>query len=531
MAIYYHAPEFGIRQTTMRTELAGAMIADGYARISGKVGVVGGMGGPGAALFVAGLIEAKNASVPVVAIVEDAARPDTDKNAVEEVNHQQLFAECAKWVRRVQSAERVDDYVDQAFRAAASGRPGPAVLCVPRDLQFAAAAAVGERSERAGTYPLDRVVADPERVAEAATMLAAARRPLMVCGGGVHLSGAHAEVAALQDLIGIPVATTFQGKGAVDESHPLSIGVATYAMGRNARARHAKPLLDEADLVLLVGTRTGEQATNAWTLYPREARYIHIDLDGQEVGRNYGAFRLVGDARLTLRALTDALRRARPIESERRGVAERAIAAARAAHEKDTQALRDSASRPIRPERLMAEIDARLTDDTVVVADASFATIWMATYLTSRRPGMRFISPRGLGGLGWGLPAAIGAALAAPDSPVVCIAGDGGFGYVWSELETLTRCRLPVTLVILNNQRLGFQVIAEDKTMGGHSPGAEFRPVDHAAMARSAGCAGLRIEDPAEIGPALQTALASRAPVLLDVIIDPEAVPPIGSLE
>jgi acetolactate synthase-1/2/3 large subunit len=144
---------------------------------------------------------------------------------------------------------------------------------------------------------------------------------------------------------------------------------------------------------------------------------------------------------------------------------------------------------------------------------------------------MRFITPRGLGGLGWGVPAAIGAKLAAPSSPVICIAGDGGFAYLWSELGTLARNELPVVIVILNNQRLGFQVAAEDRLMGGHSPGAEFKPVDHAGLARAAGCRALRIEDPSALAPALRDALASNGPVLLDVIVDPDAVPPINGLE
>jgi acetolactate synthase-1/2/3 large subunit len=214
-----------------------------------------------------GLLEAMNASVPVVAIIEDAARPDTDKNAVEEVDHQRLFSTCAKWVRRVNLPERIDDYVDMVFRAAASGRPGPAVLCIPRDLQFAPAAEASDRTASLPGYPLDRSLADPERIARVARMIAAAARPLVIAGGGVHLSGAHQELADRQQEFGIPVATTPRGKGAVDETHPLSIGVVSYALAlerghATARRSSTAPIRPSR------GHRTGEQTTNAWTPFP-----------------------------------------------------------------------------------------------------------------------------------------------------------------------------------------------------------------------------------------------------------------------
>ena len=533
-ALFLAAPHHGIRQIGYRTENAGAAMADAYARISGRVAVVAAQNGPAATLLVPGLAEALKASVPVVAIVQDVHRHFTDRNAFQELDHLALFAGVAKWVRRVAVAERIDDYVDMAFAAAASGRPGPAVLLVPLDLlderpDFEASAP--RRAASLGTYPLDRTVADPARIAEAADLIAGARRPLVIAGGGVHSSGAYSELGALQSL-GLPVATTVMGKGAVAETDPLSVGVVGYFMAPRARSSHLRTLVTEADVVLLVGNRTNQNGTDSWSLYPAGARFIHLDVDGGEVGRNYESLRLVGDAKLTLASLAEVLRQRdlSGLKGRRAALAD-TIARAREAQAGDMARLVDMDAAPIRPERIMVEIDALTTPETVVVADASYASIWIANFLTARRPGQRFLTPRGIAGLGWGLPFALGAKVARPDAPVICVTGDGGFGHVWSELETARRMRLPVIVVVLNNQILGYQKHAELSLFGDFTDVCDFEAVDHAAIARACGCAGTRVERPGDLAPALRDALANNAVTVIDVITDQRAYPPITSFE
>ena len=533
-ALYLVTPEFGIRQIAYREENAGAAMADGYARASGRVAVVTSQNGPAAALLVAGLAEALKASIPIVALVQDVRRTQTDKNAFQDLDHPELFRACSKWVRRVPQLSRIDDYIDMAFTAAASGRPGPAVLLLPQDLLVESAAGLeaSTRSDNLGRYPLDRTLADPEKIAQAALLLATAKNPLIVAGGGVHISGAQAELAQLQEAAGIPVATTVMGKGAVDERHPLSLGVIGYFMGAGSRTQHLRPLIDSADVVLFVGDRTNQNGTDSWTLFPKTARYIHIDVDSQEIGRNYEAMRLTGDAKLTLATLARAFagidaaqrRAARP------GV-EHLIAAAHQRAAADAALRLNSDAVPIRPERLMRELDAVLTDDALVVADASYAPIWCANYLLARRAGMRFLAGRGLAGLGWGLPAALGAKLAAPNKNVFCVTGDGGFAHVWAELESAKRLGIVVTVIVLNNQILGYQQHAEDVLYGAHTDACALSAVDHAAIARACGCNGVRIEQPGDFAPALQNAMASNVTTVLDVIIDPRAYPPLTLYE
>ena len=527
-AFHLAAPHVGIRQAVYRQENAGGAMADGYARISGKVGVVTAQNGPAATLLVAPLAEALKASIPIVALVQEVTRQTTDKNAFQELDHLRMFDAVAKWVRRVDRADRIDDYVDMAFTAAASGRPGPAVLLVPNDLFSENAPPPSPRHAHLGFYPLDRVCADPARINEAADMLVAAKHPLIVAGGGVHLSGACAELVALQQDAHIPVATTTMGKGAADETHPLTMGVIGYYMAQGSRTHAMRAMVDRADLVLLVGNRTNQNGTDSWKLFPPGARFIHLDADPMEVGRNYESHRLVGDAKLTLAALRAAVL-ARDLATRRaaRPALEAEIAAGVAAWRVVTADIFARDSAPVRPERIMAELDKRMDAATIAVADASYSSIWIANYLTARRAGQRFITPRGIAGLGWGLPMAIGAQIAAPDQRVVCLCGDGGFGHSWAELETLRRLKLPITVIVLNNSILGYQKHAEDVIFGEHTIAVDFTEVDHAAIARACGVNGVRVANGAAIGPALDAAFAANAPTLIEVITDPAAFPPI----
>ncbi len=528
-ALFLATPDYGIRQVGYRAENAGTYMADAYARLSHKVAVVTAQNGPAATLLVAGLAECYKASVPVVAIVQDVHRKMADKNAFQELDHLDLFKGVSKWTRRVTEIDRLDDYADMAFTAAASGRPGPVVLIVPIDL-FNETAAQNPRRHASslGHFPLDRTVAAPEAIEEAARLLAAAASPLIIAGGGVHISDAAQELAALQEAAALPVATTAMGKGAVSEDHELSLGVVGYFMGARGRTRHLRDMVANADVILLIGNRTNQNGTDGWSLYPQEAKYIHLDIDSQEVGRNYDALRLVGDAKLTLQALTAAMKR--QDLGRRRGARSAIAARIAAAHEtwqSEVKQTLDLDARPIRPERLMLDLDSILTPQTVVVSDASYSSIWVANYLKARAVGARFVTPRGLAGLGWGFPYAVGAKIARPEAPVFALVGDGGFAHVWSELETARRMGVNVVLVVLNNEILGYEKHAEKTLFGSYSDACDFRPVDHAAIARACGCEGVRVDNPADFLPALKKAFSAANTTVIDVMTEQRAYPPV----
>ncbi|MEU9963506.1 acetolactate synthase catalytic subunit [Streptomyces malaysiensis] len=523
-------PEESIRQIVYRTENAGGAMADGYARVSGKVGVVAAQNGPAATLLVPPLAEAFKASVPVIAIVQEVPQAARDRNAFQELDHVKLFAACAKAIHRIDDPARVDDYVDAAVTEATSGRPGPVVLLVPKDVLAAPLPVASSRRAGYGHFPLDRYLPGAEQIKHVADLLASAERPLVVAGGGVHVSGAAPELHDMQQLAALPVATTPMGKGTVDETDPLSVGVIGYAMGDYAATHYARPLVADADVIVFVGTRTNENATDAWRLFPPTATYVHIDMDPVEVGRNYEAVRLVGDAKLTLRAIVDQLKSS-PLDTREaaRDQVIAQIAQARIKHERRIGPRATADGSPIRPERIMKELDALLTPDTIVVADASYSSIWMSNYLRAQRGGQRFLSPRGLAGLGWGLPMAIGAKAAGPNSPVVAVVGDGGFAHCWSELETAVRMNLPLTVIVLNNAILGYQKHSELHQFAEHTTAIDITRIDHAAIATACGARGVRVDVADDLAGALRDAMGSSAVTVIDVVTVADAFPPISA--
>jgi acetolactate synthase-1/2/3 large subunit len=529
-ALILAAESNGIRQLAYRQENAGGAMADGFSRVSGKVGVVTAQNGPAATLLVPPLSEALKASTPIVALVQEVERTQVDKNAFQELDHFALFKSCTKWIRTLSAADRVDDYIDAAFIAATSGRPGPAVLLLPADLLKEPCTDRGDpRLKNYGRWPLDRVRPAAKELRQAAASIAAAKSPVVLCGGGAASSQASKAIQRLQELAHLPVFTTFMGKGAAVETHPLSCGVLGALVGPRSLGRHSRALLDEADLVLLIGTRTNQNGTDSWRLIPRGAHLIHIDMDPQEIGRNYEADRLVGDASETVSALCDELA---PLDLALRAAA-RAPLEARIkgfwqSFEADRQEVRSADRTPIRPERVMASLQSILDMDGIVVADASYSSMWILGQLRSHSSHQQFIAPRGLAGLGWGLPLAIGAKTAAPARKVIAVVGDGGFAHSWAELETLVRHEIAITVVVLNNGVLGFQKDAETVKFGAYTSACHFAAVDHAAIARACGCAAERVTRPVELAAAFHRAASSTKPYLIEVITDPNAYPPLS---
>lgn len=522
------AEEAGMRQIFYRTENAGGVMADGFSRITNRISVLVAQNGPAATLAIAPMSEAMTASVPMLVLVQEVPASLRDRNAFQEIDHFALFAGVSKWTRRIDDPARAEDYVDLAITAANSGRPGPVVLLLPRDvLDMPAQPPRFVRRRDSGSFPLDRVRPDRACVQEAARLLAEARSPLIMAGGGVHLSGAADALVRLAEIGHLPVATTNMGKGAIDENHALSLGVAANVTGEKGPAYFHLPLISGADVVLLVGTRTNENGTDGWSLTAGDATYIHIDIDGMEVGRSYEATRVIGDARLALEDLADALAAAdlsRRIDAA--DALKRRIAEGRSAHKVAIAPLFASEQTPILPQRMLAELDALLTPDDIVVADASYASIWVSSYLTAKRTGQRFLLPRGMAGLGWGMPLGMGAKLASPKARVVAIVGDGGFAHVWSEIETSVRESIPIVVIVLNNGVLGYQRHAENLFYGKTSSAIAFCPVDHAAVSRAAGALGVVIHQPADLRPAFEAALAAGVTTVLDVIVDPDAYAP-----
>ncbi len=440
--------EPGMRHVLVRDERSAAYAADGYARVTGQAGVCDATVGPGAAKLPSGLGEALGASVPVVALVSELpARlaPHRYRSAASQALDQAaLLAAVTKWHATVPDAATLPALVRQAFREATTGRPGPVALFLPQDvLDGPAPDYLALPSSRFGSFPAFRPWPDPDDVAAAAAVLRTAERPFILAGGGVLHSGAGAELTALAEALSAAVGTTLSGKGAIAEDHPLSVGV-TGSMGTAAAAA----ALAEADVVLLAGTKAGSGPTFGWTLPAAGQAIVQLDLDPAELGRAFPvAAAVLTDARAGLASLHTAL--AGPAGqggAEPGRAAWRArIAELAAAWRADRDAERASDAVPIAPQRVLAEIEAVLGGDDILICDASLASGWGGAYLEQRRAGRQVLCPRGQAGLGYALPAAIGVATARPGGRTVVLAGDGASGMRQASLPPWRNwaCRSP----------------------------------------------------------------------------------------
>ncbi len=390
-AFFLAAERHGIRQVSYRTENAGGAMADAAARISNKVAIIGAQNGPAATLLVAPLAEAMKASIPIVSLVQDVPTTARDRNAFQELDHLSLFAAVTKRVNTLTDPSRAQEYLEAALREAATGRPGPVVLLLPKDLLNAKAPEVCEPRRVLTNVPLDRVRPAATAVTAAADVIATARRPIVIAGGGVHGSAAVSALTRLQERASLPVATTNMGKGSVDERHPLSLGVIGSAMGEGSPQVGVREYIQGADLFLFVGTRTNENATDSWRLFPSSANYVHIDVDGREVGRNYPSLPLVGDAALALDDLAAALgERTLAHLHDGNDKVETGVANARFSSQHSIPAIGKDGM--LTPQHVTSALDELIGPETTVVADASYSTLWSTYYLTAKAPGQRFLS-------------------------------------------------------------------------------------------------------------------------------------------
>lgn len=537
-ALMLATERIGIRQIGYRTENSGAAMADAFARVSGRIACIGAQNGPAATLLVPGMAEAYKASIPMLALVQDVHRRQVDKNAFQEFDHQALFSSCSVWFQRLTEPSRAGEFVRKAIIAATSGRPGPAVLMLPIDILNQPSAELGSgRAEplALGRFPLVRTRPADCDLDTALDLLLGAERPLIVAGGGVHSSDAHAALARVRDTLAVPIATTNMGKGAIDETHPLAVGVVGSTMGTRSPAKHMRDYIRNADVVFLAGNRANENGTGAWKLFPENAAFIHADIDPYETQRNYRSLPLVGDLRETLEALLGRFEkraaaaapriaeRARRVSAELEPLRQKAV-------QELTPYLRPGQAK-LRPERLVREIERHAPEDSIFVADASYSTLWFTQFLTCRKPGRRYLSPRGLAGLGWGYPMALGAQLASPSQTVVALVGDGGFAHCWAELECAIRHGIGAKVIVLNNAVLGFQRNAELGFYQSYTPVCDMLRVDHTLVAKAVGCAAFSAADDADLEEALAAAFSNSAPCLVDVTVDPEAFPPITAFE
>ena len=518
--------DHGIVHVLTRDERSAAYMADAYSRVSGRVGVCEGPSGGGATYILPGVVEANESSSALLAITTDISVSARGRFTLTELDQQSLFRPLTKWNAVIDRADKLPEAVRAAFRAMTTGRPGAAHLGVPLDVQRETVS----RSEIWGQsdlqkYPARRAAPDPAEIAAAAEMLILARRPLIICGGGVLIAGAEAELLALAELLGAAVATTVSGKGTIADTHPLSVGV----IGSNGGTPMTREIVDKADLVFFAGCRAGSVTTEKWRHPRRGTRVIHLDVDPAVIGVNYATeVALVGDARLALNALAGAVGSAGDFNAQVEYTA--LIADAKRRKFEEFRHFAEDPATPIRPERLVAALNDVLPDDAVIVADPGTPCPYLSAYYRLARSGRHFISNRAHGALGYSMAAALGAWYARPGSKCVAVMGDGSFGFTSGELETIVRCKAPLLMVVVSNATYGWIKAGQKTGFGERYYSVDFSRTDHAKVAEAYGVKSWRVEDPQQLRGALAAAAAHGGPALVDVISQPlhEAHAPVS---
>ena len=504
--------DFKITRVLGHSEKGVAYMADGYARVSGRPGVCMAQS-VGAANLASGMQDPYLGHSAVVAITGRHVAQNQYRNAYQEVEHASLYAAVTKFHASIDTLEQIPHLMRQAFREATTGTPRPVHLDMAgftgdavTPLEGSFDVAVDEAHTR---FPAFRPHPDPEAVQQAAGAIRRSSRPVIVADRGAAISGARDALAKLAEKIQAPVVETLDAKDIMVEDHPLFRGVGGL-YGRSS----ANHVIDEADLVIYAGSNTSDHTTANWKMPRVGTPIVHIDLDPVEIGRNDpNTIGVLADVRAALDALATAcegasrgdwLSRTKGFVDEWRFAADKAGA---------------SDQVPMRPERICKELNEVLPNDAILIADTGFAALWTGTLVYLRQPKQRYL--RAAGSLGWSFPASLGAKCAAPDQPVICFCGDGGFYYHLPELETARRRGINTITIVNNNhclsqglRNLNISYGDRDKSRQGEC--FEYRDTDFAAIARDFDCAGFTVEKPQDFRKAFAEASAAKRPAVID---------------
>jgi tartronate-semialdehyde synthase len=510
-----------IRHITVRHEEGGTHAADGWARVTGNVGVCIGTSGPAGTNMITGLYTALADSVPIICITGQAPKAKLHQEAFQAVDIVEIAKPVTKWAVQLKEPAQAPWVFREAFRIARSGRPGPVLIDLPVDVQRGTC-----RYDRNldGPLPVDVPMPAPEPVRAAVEMMLAAERPLILAGGGVIIADAADELRELAEYLSIPVQVTLMGKGSFPEDHELFAGMA----GLQTQTRWGNEAFLRSDLVLAVGARFGDRHTGDLETYRGSRRFIHVDIEPTQIGKVFEPdLGIVGHARTTLTALTtEARRRTSPsipgdwpaIVSDLRATLPR----------RD-----DFDDIPIKPPRVFRELNDFYPQDTTFVTAIGLYQIWSGQFQQTFLP-RRYLVCGQAGPLGWEIPAAIGVKCAHPDREVVAVVGDYSFQFLVEELAVAAQYRIPFVIVMINNEYLGLIRQAEIPYDMNFAVDLHYdeNGVDHVTLMRAFGCPARRVRRPENIGAALAWARTESAqlslPVLVEIMVERTANAAMG---
>ena len=517
-----------IKRLHVHSEKSAAYMADGYARVSHKPAICMAQI-IGALNIAAGLRDAFLAHSPVIALTGGREPKTKFKKVYQEIDDMPAFEPVTKFNATIDDVNRFSDMMEQAFRVATSGSPGPV------HLQFRGNEAqidLEEIEEEVTVneiniqIPPHRPICDDSVLKKALKAIQTASKPIIVAGGGARHSGCSKELLTFAEKLSIPIATSLNGKDLLNSNHPLSCGV----VGTYSR-ESANLSVKEADLVIFIGSETGSMTTHFWAVPTSKVRVIQIDIEPENLGRNYNLeVAIHGDAKVILERMTTL--------ADSKNFPERTewlsrITKLRSDWYYKYQPLMESDAKPIRPERLCREISNAAPKNAVFVVDTGHAGMWMGGMFDLTHSEQTYI--RSAGHLGWAFPASLGAKCALPNKPVICFTGDAGFWYHIAEIEVAVRWNIN-TIVIVNNNSGGNQSKRGfDRAYGGEQTeeGRQlwtFNNINFAAIAENIGAVGIRVENAKEIKPAIEKAIELNNPVIIDVVTDINALAPLATV-
>ena len=517
-----------IRTLLVRHEQVAAIMADAYGRASGKPAAIMGQG-----LFMGsnatfGIMEAMLSSSPMLILTDTsdsgaAQRPANQSGAGEygSIDLQSIFKSMTKYTTLATSPKEAVLGTQMAIKHAISGRPGPTTVLMR-------SAAIGGQVDvesppfihnAAGFLNTAKPASAPVDIQKALEILSESRRPVIIAGNGVHVAGAHSALQQLAEKLAIPVATSYKGKSAISEDHPLALGmVGTYGQ------ETANKAVGDSDTILVVGALLRSQETvgeRPDIFDPNKQRIIQIDIDERNAGWSFPVeLGLIGDAKVILEQMVEASNVASLDNSKRQPWADSMPSRREAGGYHDQPEMHEESS-PVKPQRLIAQLQATMDPSTIYTLDAGNNRTWMA-HLYRAQTANTFYSPGGTAGMGWALPAAVGLKLVYPDQPVVAVTGDGGYMMVVNAISTAVQYDLPIICVVFNNNTLG---MVNDHQPEGHKIASEFHPTNNATVAEGMGAWGVQVNDSKDIPDALRAAQASGKPAVIDVIVDPDPSP------
>ena len=510
--------DHGIRHILVRDERTSAYMADGYSRVSGRVGICEGPSGGGATYILPGLIEANESSSAVIAITSDISVASYGKYPLTEVDQEALMRPLTKWNTVVTRADHIPRMVRAAFRAATTGRPGAAHLGIPYDIQHDDMDADDLWSDpRHRNYPAWPAAPEPELVKEALRAILSTQRPLFVCGGGVVIAGATGELDRLATRLDIAVATSISGQGSLSDLHPNCLGV----VGSNGGADETWELMQCADLVVFLGCRAGSTTTARWECPSSATRVVQIDSDPMVVGANYSVETgIVADVRLTL-ACMNAILDENPEMEKKLGGSTRVKQSRERKFARFRRLIKENGQDQIRPELVVDALQAALPGNATIVADPGTPCPYLSAYYKLHKPGRHFITNRAHGALGYSLGAAIGAWFGRPNSKTVAVMGDGSFGFTVGELETVARLDVPILIVVLSNSSFGWIKASQKSDFAGRYHNVDFNGTDHAAVASAYIRHCFRVTEPGKLHETVKNAAMIDGPALIDIVCQP----------